>query len=218
MKRFLKEFRGVVKREWTLEARNRSAGLSVLLYSALTVLVSGLAFREPLSPEAWSTLFGVILLFVAMTTVAKSFADESPERLRLVYQYCSPEAFVAGKMFYNAAFMALTSLLTLTAYLVFMRDPGIHRGYAYMGTFLGGAGLGASLTLLSAVAAAAGRISTLLAVLGFPLIIPQLNAVVRLMFGAYQDVWKWGDMYLILGITAMSAALSVVLYPYIWQE
>ncbi len=218
VKRFIVEFRGVLKREWTLEMRNRSGAWSVLLYSALTVLVSGLAFREPLSPEAWSAFFGVILLFVAMTTVAKSFSDETPERLRLVYQYCSPEAFVAGKMFYNAVFMAFSSLLTLALYLVFMRDPGVHRGYAFLGMFLGGAGLGTSLTLLSAVAAAAGRISTLLAVLGFPLLIPQLNAVVRLLFGAYQEVWKWGDVYLIAGITALSAALSVVLYPYIWQE
>jgi heme exporter protein B len=218
MKRFICQVYATLRREWILDMSNSSSLYGILLYSFLTVLISALAFREPLSPEVWSILLGIILLFVAMTTVAKSFSDESPERMRLVFQYSSPEAFISGKMIYNAIFMVVSALFTMTMYFFFLRDPGVKTEFVVVGVVLGGMGLGVSLTLLSAIAAAVSRISVLLAILGFPLIIPLLNAVIRLLFGAYQEVWKWGDAYLILGITAMSYALSVVLYPYLWQE
>ncbi|MCS7084693.1 MAG: ABC transporter permease [Bacteroidia bacterium] len=218
MKLFLRELAAVMRREWVLEMRNGSAAASVWLYAVSTALTAGLAFREPLSARAWCSLFVLILLFVAMIGVAKSFSDETPERLRLVYQYCSPEAFVTGKMLYNALFMVVSSCLTLAVYLILLRDPGVNRLYAFGGTALSGAALGVMLTLISALAAAAGRGSTLSAVFGFPLLVPLLYAAVKLMYGAYQEVWKWREACLIAGIAAACAALSVALYGYLWQD
>jgi len=86
---------------------------------------------------------------------------------------------------------------------------------------LGGIGFAAVLTLISAIAARAGNGLGLMAILGFPLVLPMLLAVMRASKLSLDGVaWSVNSTYF-LGLVLLdviTVTLAWVLFPYLWRD
>jgi heme exporter protein B len=76
--------------------------------------------------------------------------------------------------------------------------------------------------LLSAIAAKAQQNAGLMAILGFPLILPTLLMLIRLSKYAFGEIFKDGAVLeltlLIAGLNVLVIALSIILFPFLWKD
>ncbi len=205
-----------------LELRQKHTFYGILLYIASTVFVLYLSMPESPDAQVWNSLFWVIQLFVCVNTVAKSFLQESRGRMLYFYSITSPRAFIIGKMMYNMLLMLLVSLVSLAFFFVFLENP-VSDSLLFVGiVMLGGLGLSLVFTLMSAIAAKAQQNAALIAILGFPVILPQLLLLMRLSKAAFGEVFRDGAVWQLAGLVGLFdllvLVLAVVLFPYLWKD
>ena len=126
---FLKEVRLELKQRYVLNG--------ILLYLVSTVFVTYLAFTGIITSETWNSLFWIILLFVAVNGISKSFVQESPARHLYYYTIASPEAIVLSKILYNLLLMAILSVLALLFFVLLMGNMIQNLGLFLMALILG---------------------------------------------------------------------------------
>jgi heme exporter protein B len=204
-----------------LEMRQQYAFYGVLLYVASTVFVLYLAMGET-EMETWNALFWVTQLFVCINAIAKSFLQESRGRMLYFYTISHPSEFVFAKLLYNVLLMAILNVLNLILFIAFMGDPTANI-WQFIGiSFLGGTGLSLVFTMLAAIASKAMQQASLMAILGFPVIIPQLLLLIRLSKIAFAETFKAGVatqvILLLLALDLGIIVLSVILFPFLWKD
>lgn len=214
----------LLRKELQLEWKQKYAFNGLVLYVLSMVVVISLAFAGNLKPETWNIIYWIILLFVAINSIAKSFMGESTGHLMYLYNLAHPTAIILAKIIYNILLLFLIGMITLISYQflggIAIRDLGLLLGI----TFLGCAALAANLTLVSAIASRAENKTTLLAVLGFPLIVPILLLLIRTSRAAVEGaggiVATDGDDSILLlgGITVALILFSIFLFPFVWRE
>ena len=211
----------LLKKDMLLELRQQHTFYGVLLYIASTIFVLYLSIDEP-EINVWNGLFWVIQLFVCINTVAKSFLQESKGRMLYFYSITSPVEFIIGKLLYNIILMILMSSISLILFFIFLSNP-VNNSLRFTGiVLLGGAGISMVFTLMSAIAAKAQHNAALIAILGFPVILPQLLLLMRLSRSAFSEIFKSGAVLqlcaLITGLDVLVLALALILFPYLWKE
>lgn len=212
----------LLKKDLLLELRQQHTFYGILLYIASTIFVLYLSLPE--SPEAnvWNSLFWVIQLFVCVNTVAKSFLQESRGRMLYFYSIASPVEFILAKLFFNIILMLIMSLVSLLLFYTFLENP-VTDSLRFTGiVLLGGTSISLVFTLMSAIAAKAQQNAALIAILGFPVILPQLLLLMRLSKSAFAEIFKTGAVIqlasLIGLIDFLVIILSVILFPYLWKD
>lgn len=211
----------LLKKDMLLEFRQKHTFYGILLYIASTIFVLYLSIDRP-DANVWNGLFWVIQLFICVNAVAKSFLQESRGRMLYFYSIASPVEFILAKMIYNLLLMMVMSLLSLLLFVIFLDNP-IDNGLWFTGiVILGGASVSIVFTLMSAIAAKAQQNAALIAILGFPVILPQLLLLMRLSKAAFAEVFREGAVLqlsgLIIGLDVLVIALAVILFPYLWKE
>lgn len=211
----------LLKKDLLLEFRQRHNLYGLLLYSASTVFVLYLSLGES-AAEVWNALFWTIQLFVCVNAVAKSFLQEESGRMLYYYSLVSPAAFILAKTLYNAGLMLCMSLIALLLFFVFLGNP-LGNPLRFVGTvLLGGISISLVFTLMSAIAAKAGQNAALIAIMGFPVILPMLLMLIRLSRAAFGEIFREGALLqlvlLVLALDLLVLALSVILFPYLWKE
>lgn len=211
----------LLKKDLLLEFRQQHTFFGVLLYIASTVYVLFLSLDEPVA-TTWNSLFWVIQLFVCVNTVAKSFLQENKNRMLYFYSIASPVAFIASKLLYNIILMIFMSIISLLLFFIFLTNP-VSNTLRFTGiVIIGGASLSIVFTLMSAIAAKAQQNSALIAILGFPVILPQLLLLMRLSKSAFSEVFKNGAVLqlcgLIIGLDMLIIVMAMILFPYLWKE
>jgi heme exporter protein B len=204
-----------------LEFRQKHTFYGILLYIASTIFVLYLSIDDP-GANVWNGLFWVIQLFICVNAVAKSFLQESRGRMLYFYSISSPVEFIVAKILYNLVLMILMSLLSLFLFSVFLGNP-VSNILRFTGiVVLGGISLSIVFTLMSAIAAKAQQNAALIAILGFPVILPQLLLLMRFSKTAFAEVFREGAVLklagLITGLDVLVIALAVILFPYLWKE
>ena len=156
-----------------LEIRQQYAFYGVLLYVGATIFVLYMAIENP-DNGTWNWLFWVIQLFISINAVAKSFLQESRNRMLYYQTITGPLNFILAKLLFNTFLMMVMSALSLLLFSLFMDYP-VERSAIFIGlVFLGGWSLSLVFTFLAAIAAKAQQNAAIMAILGFPIIIPQL--------------------------------------------
>ena len=217
----IKRIFGLLQKDILLEFRQKHTFYGILLYIASTIFVLYLSIENP-DANVWNGLFWTIQLFICVNAVAKSFLQESRGRMLYFYSIASPVEFIIAKMIYNLLLMVLMSLLSLLLFIVFLNNP-INNAIWFVGiTILGGASISIVFTLMSAIAAKAQQNAALIAILGFPVILPQLLLLMRLSKAAFAEVFKEGSVMqlaaLITGLDVLVIAMAVILFPYLWKD
>lgn len=210
----------LVRKDLLLEWRQRHALFGILLYVFSTVFVINLMVREP-EDRMWNAMFWVVQLFVCVNAVAKSFVQENRGRLLYFYSLVHPRYFIAAKLIYNVLLMILFSAVTLLCCVLFLGNPLVKPWYFLGVVVLGGVSLSLLFTMLAAIAAQASQNAALMAIMGFPLIMPILILLSNISQSAFSPVVQpgLGGMFLMLaGLDVLVVALALILFPFLWKE
>jgi heme exporter protein B len=211
----------LLKKDFLLELRQQHTFFGILLYVASTIFVLYLAMGQPES-TVYNGIFWMIQLFVCVNAVAKSFLQESKGRMLYFYTIASPVSFIISKLIYSTIVMLLMVLLSLVLFRILMGNP-VSNYFQFIGiACLGGISLSLVFTLMAAIAAKAQQNAAVMAILGFPLIIPQLLLLIRLSKTAFGEVFREGALLqIILLLTALDllvVVLAIVLFPFLWKD
>ncbi len=207
------------KKDLLLEIRQQYSFYGVLLYIGATIFVLYMALETPES-NVWNGLFWVIQLFISINAVAKSFLQESRGRMLYFYSIAGPKDFVLAKLLFNSLLMLLMSLLSLALFSLFLGNP-VQKAGVFIGlVLLGGWSLSLVFTFLAAIAAKAQQNAAIMAILGFPLIIPQLLLLIRLSTAAFNETMSFpvSTVLLLMALDAMVILLAVILFPFLWKD
>ena len=207
------------KKDLLLEIRQQYSFYGVLLYIGATIFVLYLAIESPES-NVWNGLFWVIQIFISVNAVAKSFLQESRGRMLYFYSIAGPRDFVLAKLLFNSLLMLLMSLLSLALFSLFLGNPLAKAGTFIGLVLLGGWSLSLVFTFLAAVAAKAQQNAAIMAILGFPLIIPQLILLMRLSNATFSDTIPIPatTILLLIALDLMVILLAVILFPFLWKD
>ena len=171
--------------------------------------------------RVWNGLFWVILLFICINAVARSFLQEGRGRMLYFYTIASPIDFILSKLVYNSVLMVLMSGLSLFLFTLLLGNPLQHSLLFFGISCLGGISLSLVFSFLAAIAAKAQQPSAIMAILGFPLIIPQILILMRIANIAFADVVQNGLPQLVgmlVGFDIMIVALAYILFPFLWKD
>ncbi|WP_162915665.1 heme exporter protein CcmB [Paraflavitalea soli] len=211
----------LVKKDFLLEIRQQYTFYGILLYVASTIFVLYMAMGSDPEEKVWNGLFWMIQLFICINAVAKSFLAESRGRMLYFYTIAGARDFVLSKLIFNVILMVLMTLVSLLLFQLFMGNP-VHNPLKFVGIVcLGGCSLSLVFTFLAAIAARAQQSAALMAIMGFPLIIPQVLLLMRISNTAFSDVIQAGLPSLVLmlvGLDIMVIALAVILFPFLWKD
>jgi heme exporter protein B len=216
------EVTALIRKELLLEWKQKYALNGLLLYALSMVFVISLGLQRSLPPQAWNVVFWIILLFVCVNAVAKSFMGESQGQMLYMYNLAGPRAVIVAKLVYHILLMWALALVTLLFFVWFSGSAPIVDPLQYCVTVLvGSSTFTANMTLVSAIAARAQNKTTLLAVLSFPLVIPQMLVAISCSGKALLGQgWAESSGELIFSgiFVVIIGAVSVILFPYIWRE
>lgn len=208
------------KKDLLLEVRQQYSFYGILLYVTSTIFVIYLAMGQP-EDDVWNGLFWIIQLFVCVNAIAKSFLQENRGRMLYFYSIAGPKDFVLAKLLFNSLLMLSLSLTSLVLFLVLMGNP-LSKPLLFVGlACLGGVSLSLVFTFLAAIASKAQQQAALMAILGFPLIIPQILLLMKISSIAFSSVIQAGlgqMVMLLIGLDAMVIMLSIILFPFLWKD
>ncbi len=211
----------LVKKDLLLEVRQKFSFYGIVLYVASTIFVLHLAMGDPDNEKVWNGLFWMIQLFIVVNAVAKSFLQESHGRMLYYYSISGARDFVVAKLLFNAVLMVLMSIISLLLFRLLFSDPVTH-GWLFLAIVcLGGFSLSLVFTFLAAIAARAQQNSALMAIMGFPLVIPQILLMMKISNIAFSDVIQSGlgqMIALLIGLDILVVVLAVILFPFLWKD
>src|ERR1700744_2285881 len=220
MGKHIRNITNLLRKDLLLEVRQQYTFYGVLLYVTATIFVLYLAMGQPEGP-VWKGLFWTIQLFVCVNAVAKSFLQEGRGRLLYFYSIAGSRDFILAKLLFNALLMLLMSLVSLALFVLMLGNP-MPDPLAFVGiSCLGGVSLSLVFTFLAAIAARAQQSAALMAIMGFPLVIPQLLLLSKISNIAFAEVIQGGlaGMIAVLaGLDVMLVALSLILFPFLWKD
>lgn len=208
------------KKDLLLEIRQQYTFYGVLLYVASTVFVLYLAMAQP-ETDIWNGLFWMIQLFICVNAVAKSFLAEGKGRMLYFYSIAGARDFILAKLLFNALLMIVMSLANWLLFSVLLGNPVVNP-LSFLGiNLLGGVSLSLVFTFLSAIAARAQQNAALMAIMGFPIIIPQLMLLLKISNIVFATVVQGGlasAVLLLAGMDVLVVALAIVLFPFLWKD
>lgn len=220
----LKEIMVLVRKEWALEWRQKFALQGLLLYLASTIFICYMAFKaktQSLQPITWNALFWIILLFIAVNAIGKSFTQESAARQLFYYQLARPESIIYAKIIYNTGLLVLVAFLGIACYAWVMGNPVGNMGLYLCSLGLGALGFSATLSLIAGIAAQGANANTLMAVLSFPIVLPLILLLIKFSKSA-MDGFGWEEnleeLAVLLALDLIVLVLSGILFPFIWRH
>ncbi len=214
----------LIHKDFLIEWRNRVVISGALLYTFSSIFITYLSFEvstAPFNGSTWQTLFWVIFVFAATNLVSRSFFKEEDRSKLYYYQLSSPESIILAKTVYNAMVLFGLSTLTWIIYSLVFGSPVVLESLFFLILLIASVSFASSLTLISAISSKGSNQSTLMVVLGFPIVIPQILLLIRstqysFLTSGWENVGQ--SILTLLAIDAILLALSYMLFPYLWRS
>lgn len=219
-----KEITYLFKKELTLEFRQKYAIGGMLLYLISSIFLTYFAFKTKvveLHPIVWNAVYWLVILFTAINSVAKSFIQERQGLLLYYYTIASPVAVILAKMAYNAVLLMFLGLTGFLFFSLFLGNPVQDITLYLITIILASIGFSSSLTLISGIASKASNSNTLMAVMGFPILIPSLLMIIKVSKNAIDGLERsvsYQEMGVLSAIIMIVVASSILLFPYLWKS
>jgi heme exporter protein B len=215
------EVKHLIGKEIRLELKQKYVLNGILLYLVSTIFVTYLAFDRIIDTDTWNSLFWIILLFVAVNGISKSFIQESPARHLYYYTIASPQAFLLSKVIYNLLLMTILSVLSFILFILLMGNLVVNIPLFLITLVLGSLGLASILTMVAAIASRASNNFSLMAILSFPIVLPLLGTLMKVSksaLSAGQWSGNYGFIVILLTINVVVIILAYLLFPYLWTD
>jgi len=207
------------KKDLLLEVRQQYSFYGILLYIGSTIFVIFMAIEAPES-QVWNGLFWVIQLFICINVVAKSFLQENRGRMLYFQSIVSPQHFILAKLLFNSLLMLVMSGLSLLFFSLFLGNP-VEKILPFVGlVFLGGWSLSLVFSFLAAIAAKAQQNAAIMAILGFPIIIPQLIMLIKISSAAFSQlgVFLFTPVLMLFVLDVLVILLANILFTFLWKD
>ncbi len=214
----------LIRKEFLLDIRNKASLGGVLLYAIAVVYISYMALRnEETTYGSWTALVWVILCFVSLNSVWRSFSADGREMHLYLYTLADPRAIILSKILYNLIVTAVITGITFVVFLFLIGLPekGEYRPYELMLlTLTGTAGFSSILTMVSAISARSNNNPGLMAILGLPLLLPLIITLVPLSIEIIdpQLLPDYAMLPVPFALNVLAAALGYLLFPYLWRD
>ena len=210
-----------IKYEFLLEYRSWPQSLALFLYMCV---ISYILFRVAgdIDKELFNVVFWVIVMLISVNVVLRSTSHHAGSAHLLQYQLVDPTLAFFSRWIFNSAYLISTALLFFSASVLFYY-PVISLDVDFcMLILLAGLSIAGVISFVSSLAQKDVQQSTLLSILTLPLLIP-IVVILHQQGSSILD----GDSFIssdrtnymiIFGITLLSLALSIVLFPLVWKE
>jgi len=175
--------------------------------------------RPEITPEDFNFIFWVVMMITSVSVAVRSTAHARSEERLFLYSVVSPHTALIGLILFNALYMILVAIAFYLAMIIFF-SPQISFDLSYLLLMLlGSLTLGIVLSFVSAISRYLDGQHTALSVLSIPLLIP----VLMLSHSLGEQLSNSGQLELdicviLFGLALISAALSIILFPYLWRE
>lgn len=225
---FIAQVLTLFRKDILIEQRNKYVLGGLFLFSSSTVMMIYFSLLyngdslQNLPASTWGILFWMVVLFSSVNAVSNSFFREKEENMMYFHFLFSPYVYITAKLIYNVVF---TLILSLAAAVVFMVVIPTHIHAIAVFTaimILGSVSYAVLFTTMSAIAMKAKSNNTLVAVLGFPILIPMLIFITKVTSAALGDIAMQElvtkNLLLLMALDMVQIILAIVLFPYIWRE
>jgi heme exporter protein B len=214
----LQVFRTNLRREFLLEWRQKSAISGLLLYAAITVFILALIYHTRMTPFVWNVTFWTLQLFIAVNAGSRIFTPEQEDQTYYLYQLTDPRSLASAKAVFATVLIGVCGVFSYLMFVGLLGNP-IEEPWLFLGVLgLNALSLGSTLTLMSALASQTTNRAGSMAILAFPLLIPQQLTAIRLSAGLVDGIWKSGDGLILASLAGISWVLLLVLFPFVWQD
>lgn len=216
----MKEITALILKDLKADWRNKYPVFGILLYLSAIIIISYMSFMNFIKPEVWNALFWLIILFTSVNAIAKSFIQEE-NRTTYFYFLASPVKIITAKLIYSNLYQLLLILVAIIIYSLMLGAPESVNIWFFINLICGSIGLASAFTMVSSLASKTENNATLMAILGFPIVIPILLMATsiskRLVLGApYSDITS--DLLTLLSVNVIIIALSFILFPFTWKS
>ncbi len=209
----------ILKKDLAVEFRTRYALSAVMLFALTTLMAVSFTTYESAAGPVKAALLWLVLLFAALTGLARGFVAEEDGRtadsLRLA---AGPTAVFLGKFGFNLLLMYALAAVLVPGFVVLM-DVHITQPLVLVMLLLCGCwALAAVLTFTAALVSRARSRGALAAVLGFPLTVPLLVLAIRGTAAAFDEATGGWDG--VRGLVSYAGIMSVValsLFEVVWN-
>lgn len=137
------------------------------------------------------------------------------------YSFLNPYHIILSKIIYHALLMFILSAASALVFTFFLGNPVQSILQFSIGLLLGSFSFSSCLTMISAIASRSTNNPALIAVLGFPVLLPVLVVTIRFSKNAIDGLaWTVNQPYFImlLALNVLIATLAYLLFPYLWRE
>ena len=210
----------LIKKDFLIDWRQQSPITGILLYLSSTIFTSYMAFGGFITDTVWNALFWIILLFTAVNAISKSFSQEE-RRTHYYYFLCKPSEIILSKLIYSFLYLTTIAGVALAIYITLLGNPLATFSLYILNLLLGCIGLSATFTMISSISVRAANRSVLMAVLGFPVIIPVLILSIsnsNKILEGYILMQIQGNLLSLLSLDVIIIALAYILFPFTWKS
>lgn len=216
----MKQILQLIKKDVFVDWRQQHPISGILLYLVSTIFASYMAFEGIMPHQVWNAIFWLIMLFAAINAMAKSFIQE--DRRNMYYFFlATPDKIMTAKLIYSFVYLTILSLLSLWSYSILFGNIVSDVFFFGINLLLGCLGLSSSFTMVSAIAFKTNNQAVMMAILGFPVIMPVLVLSIgnsnKILEG---KIWMQirGDMLTLLSVDIIIIVLAFVLFPFAWRS
>ena len=224
LRQMLREMRYLLTKDLKLELRKSHVLSGLALYILSTIYVCYLSFGTISDLQTWNALIWIIVLFSAFNGLARTFDGETREQEIYFYTLTSPQGLLFSKIIFNIFMMLIMTVLAILIYSVMLGTADISLdalGQFGIGLILGSCAFSTTLTLISGIAAKSNNNVGLMALLGFPVIIPSLLILSDFSEKSLAGM-SWSvnmqNLLFLIALNVAIAALSYILFPYLWRD
>ena len=216
----------VFRKDLQVELRTKYAVGATLLFAVSTLIaVSAALSTATVKSEVKAALLWIILLFAALSGLARVFVrEEEAGTAPLLKLYAPPTAVYAGKWLFNCALVFAVETVSVPLFLLVLPLESVNFGLLFGVLVLGGLGLsGASTFVAALISSASSGKSALFFVVAFPILLPLLLIAVQGTIGAFDSlpshlIKARGDIGMLAIYSLVMTTASFLLFEYVWNE
>ena len=219
----LKKIFTILYKDYRIELVQSHLFFSLGLYLISSIYIIYISFQPfgIADMESWVSIFWIIILFGAITSISKSFFQESNKRNYYYYYLYSPDELILSKLIYNFIFLSLISLFTFGVFILLIGNVIVSTSFFLCLLVLGSFSISNCLTLVSAIGHQVKNNSIIISVLSFPIILPILLLLIKISkISSTEFSWNLvqDDIYLLFLLNIILLALTKILFTFLWRN
>lgn len=207
-------------KEISIDFRQKYAVGGIFLFAAALVYIIFKAYNV-IQPREWTILIWIIMLFVGLSAIVKSFVQENRETYIYYYTLFDPLELIVAKLIYNFIFLGLLFMIVIGLLYFFSGYPVKDNTLFYIGSMWGILGMSIIFTFVSVISSSESGNSTLMSILALPLVLPVLLLLLKISAVSVRlisDTSVWDDVWMLAGIDSIMLGAIIMLFPGLWRN